>query len=195
MIQTAELLKVFQQYRGDSIVIPGRGGRHWVQISTNPNRDVPLGDPAMGGHASFGLGLALAQPDKRVVLFDSEGDVLMGMGALATIAEQAPRNFYHFMLDNECYATTGGQPVPNAKNIAYDVVARGAGYPQTYAFDNLEDFSNNIKAILDQPGPVFVALKVDPEIENEPIGRRSRWQTRTREQVVKDLQAELRITA
>jgi thiamine pyrophosphate-dependent acetolactate synthase large subunit-like protein len=195
MIQTAELLKVFQQYRGDSIVIPGRGGRHWVQISTNPNRDVPLGDPAMGGHASFGLGLALAQPDKRVVLFDSEGDVLMGMGALATIAEQAPRNFYHFMLDNECYATTGGQPVPNAKNIAYDVVARGAGYPQTYAFDNLEDFSNNIKAILDQPGPVFVALKVDPEIENEPIGRRPRWQARTREQVVKDLQAELRITA
>jgi thiamine pyrophosphate-dependent acetolactate synthase large subunit-like protein len=191
MIQTAELLKVFQQYRGDAIVIPGRGGRHWVQISTNPNRDVPLGDPAMGGHASFALGLALAQPDKRVVLFDSEGDVLMGMGALATIAEQAPRNFYHFMLDNECYATTGGQPVPNAKNIAYDVVARGAGYPQTYAFDNLEDFSNNIKAILEQPGPVFVALKVDPEIENEPIGRRSRWQTRTREQVVKDLQKEL----
>jgi thiamine pyrophosphate-dependent acetolactate synthase large subunit-like protein len=194
MIQTAELLKVFQQYRGDALVIPGRGGRHWVQISTNPNRDVPLGDPAMGGHASFGLGLALAQPDKKVVLFDSEGDVLMGMGALATIAEQAPRNFYHFMLDNECYATTGGQPVPNAKNIAYDVIARGAGYPQTYAFDNLEDFSNSIKAILDQPGPVFVALKVDPEIENEPIGRRPRWQTRSRDQVVKDLRAELGLT-
>jgi thiamine pyrophosphate-dependent acetolactate synthase large subunit-like protein len=194
MIQTAELLKVFQQYRGDALVIPGRGGRHWVQISTNPNRDVPLGDPAMGGHASFALGLALAQPDKKVVLFDSEGDVLMGMGALATIAEQAPRNFYHFMLDNECYATTGGQPVPNAKNIAYDVIARGAGYPQTYAFANLEDFSNSIKAILDQPGPVFVALKVDPEIENEPIGRRPRWQTRSRDQVVKDLQAELGLT-
>jgi thiamine pyrophosphate-dependent acetolactate synthase large subunit-like protein len=193
MIQTAELLKVFQQYRGDAIVIPGRGGRHWVQISTSHKRDVPLGDPAMGGHASFGLGLALAQPDKKVVLFDSEGDVLMGMGALATIAELAPRNFYHFMLDNECYATTGGQPVPNAKNIAYDVVARGAGYPQTYTFDNLEDFSNSIKAILDQPGPVFVALKVDPEIENEPIGRRPRWQTRSRDQVVKDLQEELGI--
>jgi thiamine pyrophosphate-dependent acetolactate synthase large subunit-like protein len=193
MIHTAELLKVFQQYRGDALVIPGRGGRHWVQISTMPNRDVPLGDPAMGGHASFALGLALAQPDRKVVLFDSEGDVLMGMGALATIAEQAPRNFYHFMLDNECYATTGGQPVPNAKNLAYDVVARGAGYPQAYAFDNLEDFSNNIKAILDQPGPVFVALKVDPEIENEPIGRRPRWQTRTRDQVLKDLQAELGI--
>jgi phosphonopyruvate decarboxylase len=195
MMQTAELLKVFQQYRGDALVIPGRGGRHWVQISTNPKRDVPLGDPAMGGHASFGLGLALAQSDRKVVLFDSEGDVLMGMGALTTIAEQAPRNFYHFMLDNECYATTGGQPVPNASNIAYDVIARGAGYPHTFAFDSLEAFSTNIKAILDQPGPVFVALKVDPEIENQPIGQRPRWQTRTRDQVVKDLQAELGISA
>jgi len=193
MMQTAEMLKVFQQYRGDAIVIPGRGGRHWVNISTCPNRDVPLGDPAMGGHASFALGLALAQPDKKVVLIDSEGDVLMGMGALATIAEQAPTNFYHFMLDNECYATTGGQPVPNAKNIAYDVIARGAGYPRAYAFETLEDFSNNIKAILDEPGPVFVALKVDPEIENEPIGRRRRWQTRTRDQVIQDLQQELGI--
>jgi thiamine pyrophosphate-dependent acetolactate synthase large subunit-like protein len=194
MIQTAEMLKIFQQHRGDAIVIPGRGGRHWVNISTNPSRDVPLGDPAMGGHASFGLGLALAQPDRKVVLFDSEGDVLMSLGALATIAEQAPRNFYHFMLDNECYATTGGQPVPNAKNIAYEVIARGAGYPHSFAFDNLEDFAHNLKAILDLPGPVFVALKVVPEIENEPIGRRRRWQTRSREQVVQDLQKELGIS-
>jgi thiamine pyrophosphate-dependent acetolactate synthase large subunit-like protein len=194
MIQTAELLRVFQRYRGEAIVIPGRGGRHWVKISTSLNLDAPLGDPAMGGHASFALGLALAQPHKKVVLFDSEGDVLMGMGALATIAEQAPRNFYHFMLDNECYATTGGQPVPNAKNIAYDVIARGAGYPQTFAFDKLEDFSSNLKAILDLPGPVFVALKVVPEIENEPIGQRVRWQTRTRDQTVQDLQKELGIT-
>ena len=193
MMQTAELLKVFQQYRGDAIVIPGRGGRHWVQLSTCPSRDVPLGDPAMGGHASFGLGLALALPDRKVILFDSEGDVLMGMGALPTIAEQAPRNFYHFMLDNECYATTGGQPVPNAKNLAYDVIARGSGYPHAYAFDTLEDFSANIKAILDLPGPVFVALKVDPEVENEPINRRTRWQTRTRDRVVQDLQQELGI--
>ena len=194
MIDMAEMLKVFQQYRGDAIVIPGRGGRHWVTISTNAKRDVPVGDPAMGGHASFGLGLALAQPETKVVLFDSEGDVLMGMGALATIAEQAPSNFYHVMLDNECYATTGGQPVPNAKNIAYDVIARGAGYPHTYAFDTLTDFANNIKAILDLPGPVFVALKVVPEVENEPIGSRRRWQTRTREQVIQDLQKELGLT-
>src|SRR5438132_6601664 len=97
------------------------------------------------------------------------------------------------MIDNECYATTGGQPVPNAKNIAYDMIARGAGYPRAFAFDELENFSQELPGILNEPGPVFVALKVVPEIENAPIGRRQRWQTRTRDQVLRDLRAELGI--
>ena len=194
MFQTADMLNIFQKYRGDAVVIPGRGGRHWIDISTNEKRDIPLGDPAMGGHASFGMGLALAQPDQKVVLFDSEGDVLMNLGALVTIAEKAPENFYHFMLDNECYATTGGQPVPNAQNVAYDVIAKGAGYTKTYAFDNLEDFSNNIEEILSQPGPVFVAMKVFPHIENEPIGARRRWQTRSRDQVIEDVQQQMGVS-
>ena len=191
MFETAEMLKIFQRYRGDAIVVPGRGGRHWTEISTRPNRDVPLGDPAMGGHASFAFGLAMARPDQKVVVFDSEGDLLMGLGVLATVAEHQPKNFYHFLLDNGCYATTGGQPVPNAKNISYDAVARGAGYSHVFAYDNLEGFAIDIERILAQPGPVFVAMKVVPEIQNDPIGRRKRWQTRSREQVLKDLQREL----
>ena len=192
-MKTAEMLQVFNRLRGDAIVIPGRGGRHWVGMSDQPNRDLPLGDPAMGGHASFALGLALALPEQRVVLFDSEGDVLMGMGALPTIGEKAPRNLYHFMLDNGVYATTGGQPVPNAEVMAYDVVAQGCGYPSTYSIDNLEDFTNQIEGILGQPGPVFVALKIDPEVINEPINARPQWQRKTRNQAVADLQAELGI--
>jgi thiamine pyrophosphate-dependent acetolactate synthase large subunit-like protein len=193
MFNTADMLRIFQTHRGDAIVVPGRGARHWAQISTHPNRDAPVGDPAMGGHASFAFGLALARPGDNVVLFDSEGDLLMNLGILTTIAELAPANFYHFMLDNECYATTGGQPVPNAKNVAYDVIARGAGYPRAFAFDQLEDVRAAIGAILAQPGPVFVALKVTPEVENVPIGQRARWQTRTRVRVLEDLRAELGI--
>ena len=193
MMKTAEMLQVFNRLRGDAIVIPGRGGRHWVGMSDQPNRDVPLGDPTMGGHASFALGLALALPEQRVVLFDSEGDLLMGMGALPTIADKAPRNLYHFMLDNGVYATTGGQPVPNAEVMAYDVVAQGCGYPSTYSIDNLEDFTNQIEGILGQPGPVFVALKIEPEVINEPINARPQWQRKTRNQAVADLQAELGI--
>jgi thiamine pyrophosphate-dependent acetolactate synthase large subunit-like protein len=128
-----------------------------------------------------------------VVLFDSEGDVLMGMGALPTIAEKAPKNLYHFMLDNGVYATTGGQPVPNADVMEYHVVAQGCGYPATYSIDNLEDFANQIDEIMSQPGPVFVALKIDPEIINEPINNRPQWQRKTRNQAVTDMQAELGI--
>ena len=191
MFRTADMLEIFQQYRGDAIVVPGRGGRHWVHLSSNPSRDVPLGDPAMGGHASFACGLALAQPDKKVIVFDSEGDLLMNLGILTTVAEQAPTNFYHFLLDNECYATTGGQPVPNAKNVAYDKLALASGYPRAHAFEEIGDLTRELPAILGRPGPVFIWLKVYPEVENEPIGRRSRWQTRSREQVLKDLRGGL----
>jgi len=191
MMHTADVLKEFQPHRGDAIVVPGRGGRHWHTLSGNAMLDAPVGDPAMGGHAGFALGLALAQPARKVVLFDSEGDILMSLGMLVTIAEQAPTNFYHFLLDNECYATTGGQPVPNATNVAYDVVARGAGYPRSHAFAELDAFARELPAILERPGPVFVALKIFPEIENAPIAQRRRWNPRTRNKVVQDLRAAL----
>ena len=191
MFQTEDMFKAFAPYRGNAVVIPGRGGRHWINLSDQPDRDVPLGDPAMGGHASFGLGLALARPDEKIILFDSEGDILMNMGALPTIAEKDPKNFYHFVLDNGVYATTGGQPVPTAEHIQYDVIATGSGYPSTYAFDNLEDFTNNIEEILSKPGPVFVTMKVTPEVENTPISQRVRWQKKTRHETIADLQKDL----
>lgn len=190
MMHMADVVRVFAEHRGDAIVIPGRSGRFWTNISETAF-DLPLGDPAMGGHAGFGLGVALAQPNRRVVLFDSEGDILMSLGMLPTIAEQAPANFYHFVLDNEVYATTGGQPVPNAKHVAYDVLARGAGYPRAHAFTELDAFSRELPGILRAPGPVFVAVKVLPEVENEPIGKRVRWRKRTADKVVQDLRAGL----
>jgi thiamine pyrophosphate-dependent acetolactate synthase large subunit-like protein len=190
MMHTAGVLRVFAEHRGDAIVISGRGGRHWMQLSDTA-LDLPLGDPAMGGHSGFGLGLALAQPDKRVVLFDSEGDILMSLGQLPTIAEQAPANFYHFILDNEVYATTGGQPVPGAKNVDYAGIARASGYPRAHSFSVLDDFSRELPGILAAPGPVFVALKVLPEVENTPIGQRVRWRKRTADKVVSDVRSAL----
>jgi len=194
MIEVAEMLKVFQQHRGNAIVVPGQAGRHWSAISTQPGLDVPLIPyPAMGGGASFALGLALAQPDRKVVVFDSEGALVMYLGILATVAEQQPKNFYHFLLDNECYATTGGQPVPNARATRYDALARDVGYADACAFDRLESFAVNIERVLAQPGPAFVALKVRPEIQNVPVAERKRWATRTREQVRDDLRKALGI--
>jgi thiamine pyrophosphate-dependent acetolactate synthase large subunit-like protein len=190
MMHIADLLAAFASHRGDAIVISGRGGRHWIGLSDTA-LDLPLGDPAMGGHAGFGLGLALARPERRVVLFDSEGDLLMSLGQLATIAEQAPTNFYHFVLDNEVYATSGGQPVPNARRVDYAGLARAAGYPTAVGFADLGEAVAALPGLLAAPGPVFAAFKVWPEVENTPIGQRVRWRKRAADAVVRDVRGAL----
>src|SRR5689334_17282712 len=72
-MRIAEALEAFRRHRGEAIVVPGRGGRFWTELADRQTLDAPLGDPAMGGHAGFGLGLALARPERKLVLFDSEG--------------------------------------------------------------------------------------------------------------------------
>jgi sulfopyruvate decarboxylase subunit beta len=194
MIDAADVFKVFQQHRGDAIVIPtGTSGRQWRNFSTNEKRDLGLGG-AMGQTTAAALGVALSLPSEKVVLFDAEGALLMNLGILATIAGMQPQNFYHFLLDNECYATTGGQPVPNAKNINYAGMAKEAGYAAAYRFDDLREFERNVGKILNEKGPVFVAIKVVPAIENEPIGRRQRAPMRSRAETIRDLREELGIT-
>ncbi len=194
MIHAADVFRVFQPHRGNAIVIPtGTSGRQWRNFTTDEKRDLTLGG-AMGQTTAAALGLALGLPNEKVVLFDAEGALLMNLGILATIAEKQPQNFYHFLLDNECYATTGGQPVPNAKNINYSGMAKEAGYAAAYRFDDLEAFDLKVGEILKERGPVFVAIKVVPAIENEPIGRRQRAPMRSRAETIRDLQDELGIT-
>src|SRR3546814_15838109 len=91
----------------------------------------------------------------------------MSLGILTTIAEQAPKNFYYFMLDNECYATTGGQPVPNAKNVDYAAIARGCGYPAAHAFTDIPDLTAAVPDILAKPGPVFFARAEERRVGKE----------------------------
>ena len=194
MIAATDVFRVFQSHRRNAIVIPtGTAGRHWRDFSTNEKRDLTIGG-AMGQATASALGVALGLPNEQVVLFDAEGALLMNLGILATIAGKQPKNFYHFLLDNECYATTGGQPVPNAKNINYAGMAKEAGYTAAYRFDDLETFGAKVGDILSETGPVFVAIKVIPEIENEPIGMRQRRPSRSRAETIRDLQQELGIT-
>ncbi len=195
MIESKDVFEAFAPYRGDAIVITtGTAGRPWVDISDRPRRDVSLGG-AMGQTTSAAFGLALGLPDEKVILFDAEGALLMNLGVLATIAGKKPQNFYHFLLDNECYATTGGQPVPNSSEIDYGRLAGSAGYASNYNFDDLEDFRISVGEILNEDGPVFVAVKVVPEIENLPMGMRERRPGRSRPQMIADLRDELGIAA
>ena len=193
MIDAADVFKAFQEHRGDAIVAPtGTAGGHWRDFSLKERRDISLGG-AMGQTTSAALGLALGLPDEKVVLFDAEGSLLMNLGALATVAGKKPANFYHFVLDNECYATTGGQPVPNSQEIDYALMAKGAGYASTHSFDDLEEFATSVGEIMQETGPVFVSIKITPEVQNLPIGLRERRPSRSRTQSVNDLREELGI--
>ena len=194
MIEAADVFKAFQPHRGEAIVAAsGTAGRNWADISTHQKRDVVMGG-AMGQTTSSVFGLALGLPDEKVVLFDSEGALLMNLGILATIAGKKPKNFYHFVLDNECYATTGGQPVPNATDIDYAALAKGAGYASSHHFDDLEEFATDLEGILNEQGPVFISIKIVPEVENLAIGLRQRRPGRSRAETIRDLQDELGIT-
>ena len=194
MIEAKKVFEAFQEYRGNSIVsVQGTSGKHWSDFTSNKNRDISLGG-AMGQSTSAIFGLALGLPDEKVVHFDTEGALLMNLGVLASVACNQPKNFVHFLLDNGCYATTGGQPVPNSEDIDYAVMAQGSGYKATYNFDDLEELSTSLEKIMSEEGPVFVAIKVHPEVENLPIGLRERRPSRSRAQTITDLRQELGIS-
>src|SRR5207244_3483171 len=116
--------------------------------------------------SSFGLGIALARPDLRVWVLDSDGALLMNLGSLVTIARAKPPNLLHFLYDNEAYDTTGGQPTPGAGMVDFTALALAAGYPEARAFDRLEDLERELPAMVARVGPALIQLKV------ASIGRR-----------------------
>ena len=195
MIDQDELVAVLQKIRGDTIVIPTMSvARPWNDNSDRPSRDVPVSG-AMGKASSFALGVALAQPDNKVIVIDGDGSLSMNLGTIATIAGKAPKNLFHFVLNNGVYAVTGGQPIPSADRVSFTEMAKGAGYASVYEFDDLEDFTIQIEEVLKQEGPVFVTIKSIPDIQNEPIGRRARpARPRTLIGAIADLRKELKIT-
>ena len=122
MIHATDVFRVFQDLRDNAIVITtGTAGRHWMDFSANQKRDLMLGG-AMGHTTAASFGVALSLPNEKVVLFDSEGALLMNLGILATIAGKQPQNFYHFLMDNECYATTTSAACLDI--VAMDAVVR-----------------------------------------------------------------------
>jgi thiamine pyrophosphate-dependent acetolactate synthase large subunit-like protein len=98
----------------------------------------------------------------------------MNLGSLVTIGNKAPRNLYHFVFDNGAYCVTGGQPVPGAEKTDWEGMAKAAGFKATFSFDNIEDLTTGIDQVLRTQGPVFVHLKIEPQIENTPVQFRQR---------------------
>jgi phosphonopyruvate decarboxylase len=117
---------------------------------------------AMGQGSSHALGLALGRPDKRVVVLDGDGSLLMNLGTLVTIAHAAPKNLVHCLCHNGTYETNGAVAVPGEGKVSFTGLARAAGYPKTYTFETLDAWERDVGHILQEDGPLFVDLKVEP---------------------------------
>jgi sulfopyruvate decarboxylase subunit beta len=169
MMNCFEAQKVISKYRGDSIVVPAETcRREWPHISSNPDLDVPARG-VMGKASDFALGLALGVPDRKLIVLDADGSLLMNLGALVTIANMAPPNFVHFVFENGVYRTVGGEPIPNAGKFSFSQMANGAGYAHTYELAALPDLESSMPVIMEQAGPTFVCLKVEARSERPPF--------------------------
>jgi sulfopyruvate decarboxylase subunit beta len=112
----------------------------------------------MGGASSLGLGLALARPERRVVVLDGDGSLAMQLGALVTIAGAAPPNLTHLVFRNGVYHSSGTQPTPGGAAVDYVRMALGAGYREAFAIGDLDDFERRLPQLLAAEGPLLVEL-------------------------------------
>ena len=168
MIPSLDAAKIIQREREDAIVVTHMTpSRYWGLVSEKPEMDLPIYG-AMSKASSVGLGLALARPDKRIIILDGDGSLLMNLGSLVTAAGKEPRNLVHIVFDDGVYFTTGGQPVPGNQKYNLSDIARASGITNSYEFDNLEDFASELPAIMDEDGPIFICLKVSHPSENVP---------------------------
>jgi phosphonopyruvate decarboxylase len=132
----------------------------WLDVRPSPLNYLSHG--AMGLASSHALGLALGRPDKKVIVLDGDGSLLMNIGTLVTAASVAPKNFYHFVCENGTYEANGGHPIPGKGTVSFAGLARSAGYKNVYEFADLKIFEQQVGAILAEEGPVFINLKVEP---------------------------------
>jgi len=160
MMKRDEMLKVFARQRKDEIAVAVyTAAQEITHISPNDLNYTFVG--AMGQGSSHALGLALGRPDRKVIVFDGDGSLLMNLGSLVTIANQAPKNFIHCLCENGCYETNGSVPTPRSGQIRFADLAKTAGYKKTYEISDLADWERRLPEILKQEGPVFVTLKVE----------------------------------
>jgi thiamine pyrophosphate-dependent acetolactate synthase large subunit-like protein len=117
---------------------------------------------AMGGAAMVGLGLALAQPKRRVVVLTGDGEMLMGLGSLATIGVQRPANLAVVVIDNGLYAETGMQRTHTAAGVDLAGVARSCGFAQAETVSTQGELDRLADKVYTAPGPFFAAIKVSP---------------------------------
>jgi len=156
---TAEILKD----RGDALIVAGLGAPCWDVAAAGDHALNFYNWAGMGGAAMIGLGLAIAQPQRRVIVITGDGEMLMGLGSLATISVQQPGNLAIVVMDNEHYGETGMQETHTHHGVDLAGMAQAAGFALTSTVRTRGDLREWVPRIRSDEGPVFVAIKVGTE--------------------------------
>ena len=160
-LRRREVVKELLKERKDLLVIAGLGSTAWdITAAGDADLSFPLWG-AMGQAAMIGLGLALAQPKRRVVVITGDGEMLMGLGSLATIGVQQPSNLTVVVIDNERYGETGMQRTHTADGVDLSAVALGCKFK--HALTATKDVAAVRELVYQVPGPNFAAVKVADE--------------------------------
>lgn len=155
--------------RDDEIVVTTMGAaRVWMAMGQHP-LDLVYVPSSMGHATSLGLGLALARPDRRVIVCNGDGSMLMNLGSLVTITAAAPPNLVLIVLDNGVYEVTGAQPTPGASagradgsSVDFAAMARACGFGRVLRIADIDVWKRELRSTLDAPGPTCIVLDVTP---------------------------------
>jgi thiamine pyrophosphate-dependent acetolactate synthase large subunit-like protein len=160
-------LHVLRELRTDEIVVTTMGtAREWPRLSSHA-LDFHFVPSAMGQAPTLALGLALAQPQRKVIAFNGDGSMLMNLGCLTTIAASGAQNFTLVVFDNGIYEVTGGQQTAAAvAHVDFAGVGRASGIPSAVSFDDLAAWQQGARDALALPGPRLIVLKVQPVGDN-----------------------------
>lgn len=147
--------------RGDALVVTGLGSSCYDvgAAGDHPNNFYLWG--GMGAAAMMGLGLALAQPKRQVLVITGDGEMLMGLGALATIGTQGPRNLSIIVIDNELYSETGMQPTHTARGVDLAGMAKAAQFSRSATIHTEAQLKTWVPKLYAPAGAAFVAVKVN----------------------------------
>ncbi len=124
---------------------------------------------SMGLASSIGLGVALKNPRKSVFIFDGDGNVLMNLGSLTTIASQKPKNLIHIVFDNSVHESTGGQPT-NSNFVNIEKIAKACNYNHTFTVRTENNFEKILRKIKKLKGPIMIVVKIQ-QSNRESSGR------------------------
>jgi phosphonopyruvate decarboxylase len=158
MSRTACLEEIAKLRREALVVAVYSSAFEWIRIAPHKLNFLAVG--AMGQASSSALGFALGLPNRKIIVLDGDGSLLMNLGSLVTIADVAPMNLTHFVCQNGCYEANGEHPIPAHEKVSFAGFARAAGYLTVSEYFDLEDLKMNLPTFMEAPGPSFATLHV-----------------------------------